>query len=55
MAREGGGLGSILPIAIIGGLGWWAYSSGLSTIPTWAWIAAAGVGAFVLFGGHKHG
>ncbi len=26
----------------------------LSTIPTWGWIAAAGVGALLIFGGHKH-
>ena len=27
----------------------------LSSIPTWGWIAAAGVGALILFGGKKHG
>jgi len=26
----------------------------MSSIPTWGWIAAAGVGALILFGGHKH-
>ena len=26
----------------------------LSSIPTWGWIAAAGVGALILFGGGKH-